>query len=26
MHDAWRKSVILQVALWARPYVNGEDY
>jgi hypothetical protein len=26
MQDAWRKSVILQVALWARPYVNDEDY
>jgi hypothetical protein len=26
MQDAWRKSVILQVALWARPYVDGPDY
>jgi hypothetical protein len=21
MHEAWRKSVVMQVALWARPYV-----
>jgi hypothetical protein len=26
MHDAWRKSVILQVALWSQPYVPAEDY
>jgi hypothetical protein len=26
MQDAWRKSVILQVALWSRPYVRDEDY
>ena len=26
MHDAWRKSVILQVALWAQPYVRDGDY
>jgi hypothetical protein len=23
MHDAWRKAVILQVALWSRPYAPG---
>ena len=26
MHDAWRKAVILQVALWSRPYVTGGDF
>jgi hypothetical protein len=26
MQDAWRKSVILQVALWAQPYVKDGDY
>jgi Protoglobin len=26
MQDAWRKSVLLQVALWSRPYVREEDY
>jgi Protoglobin len=26
MQEAWRKSVILQVALWARPYVDEADY
>jgi Protoglobin len=26
MQDAWRKSVILQVALWAQPYVKEGDY
>jgi hypothetical protein len=26
MQDAWRKSVILQIALWAQPYVSNEDY
>jgi hypothetical protein len=26
MQDAWRKSVLLQVALWARPYVADPDY
>jgi protoglobin len=26
MHDAWRKAVILQVALWAQPYVPEGDY
>jgi hypothetical protein len=26
MHDAWRKSVILQVALWAQPYAKDGDY
>ena len=26
MQDAWRKSVVLQVALWARPYVADGDY
>jgi hypothetical protein len=26
MQDAWRKSVILQVALWAQPYVKDRDY
>lgn len=24
MHDAWRKSVILQVALWSQPYAGGD--
>jgi hypothetical protein len=26
MHDAWRKAVILQVALWAHPYVREGDW
>jgi Protoglobin len=26
MQDAWRKSVLLQVALWAQPYVKDGDY
>lgn len=26
MHDAWRKAVILQVALWARPYTLAGDF
>lgn len=26
MQDAWRKSVILQVALWSQPYVPEGDY
>jgi len=26
MHQAWFKSVVLQVALWSAPYVLGEDY
>jgi Protoglobin len=26
MQDAWRKSVLLQVALWARPYCTPEDW
>jgi len=26
MHQAWFKSVVLQVALWSAPYVPGEDY
>ncbi len=26
MHDAWRKSVVLQVALWSRPYVVEGDF
>ncbi|GIW05996.1 MAG: hypothetical protein KatS3mg060_0801 [Dehalococcoidia bacterium] len=26
MHQAWLKSVILQVALWSRPYVKEGDY
>jgi hypothetical protein len=26
MHDAWRKAVILQVALWAAPYVTKGDF
>lgn len=24
MHEAWRKSVILQVSLWARPYAGND--
>lgn len=26
MHQAWFKSVVIQVALWSAPYVNKEDY
>ena len=26
MHQAWFKSVVLQVALWSRPYVAAEDF
>jgi hypothetical protein len=26
MHQAWFKSVVLQVALWSRPYVRDGDY
>jgi len=26
MHDAWRKAVILQVALWSRPYATDGDF
>jgi len=26
MHQAWFKSVVLQVALWSAPYVPGEHY
>lgn len=26
MQDAWRKSVLVQVALWARAYVPAEDW
>lgn len=26
MHEAWRKSVLLQVALWCRPYVIEGDF
>jgi hypothetical protein len=26
MHQAWFKSVVLQVALWSAPYVSGEDF
>jgi len=26
MQDAWRKSVILQVALWSQPYARDGDY
>lgn len=26
MHQAWFKSVVLQVALWSRPYVRAEDF
>jgi hypothetical protein len=26
MQDAWRKSVIVQVALWSQPYVKGGDF
>lgn len=26
MHDAWRKSVLLQVTLWSHPYVRPEDF
>lgn len=26
MHQAWFKSVVMQVALWSAPYVQGDDY
>lgn len=26
MQDAWRKAVLLQVTLWAQPYVQAEDF
>lgn len=26
MHQAWLKSVLLQVTLWSRPYVRDEDF
>jgi hypothetical protein len=26
MHDAWSKAVLLQMALWARPYVNNGEW
>lgn len=26
MHEAWFKSVVLQVALWLQPYVRQEDF
>jgi len=26
MQDAWRKSVLMQVALWAHAYVANEDW
>jgi hypothetical protein len=26
MHDAWRKSVLLQVTLWSFPYIKEGDY
>jgi hypothetical protein len=26
MHQAWFKSVVLQVALWSAPYVRGEEF
>lgn len=26
MHEAWFKSVVLQVVLWSRPYTPGSDY
>ena len=26
MHEAWFKSVVLQVVLWRRPYTPGSDY
>jgi len=26
MHQAWFKSVVLQVALWSAPYVGSEDF
>ena len=26
MHDAWFKSVVLQVVLWSRPYTPDDDY
>jgi len=26
MHNAWRKSVLLQVTLWSHPYIHAGDY
>jgi hypothetical protein len=26
MHDAWFKSVVLQVTLWSQPYVKEGDF
>lgn len=26
MHDAWFKSVVLQVTLWSHPYIKEGDY
>jgi hypothetical protein len=26
MHQAWLKSLLLQIALWSRPYVKGGDW
>jgi hypothetical protein len=26
MHDAWFKSVVMQVALWAHPYVKEGEH
>jgi hypothetical protein len=26
MHQAWFKSLVMQVTLWTRPYVSAEDY
>lgn len=26
MHDAWFKSVVLQVTLWSHPYVKDGDF
>lgn len=26
MHQAWFKSVVIQVVLWSASYIRGEDY
>jgi hypothetical protein len=26
MHQAWFKSVVLQVALWSQPYAKEDDF
>lgn len=26
MHEAWKKSVLLQVILWSHPYIHDGDF